>query len=71
MSKTKQDILCDVGILTDARLNNPFVHKAMDEYAAQMLSEYKEKLKDDVRFARLKIHGELPYSAVIDIIDKS
>lgn len=50
MSKTKQDILCDNGLI-DTRLNNPRVHKAMDEYADQVLSEYKEKL-----IARIRTH---------------
>lgn len=51
MSKTKEEILQHHYIHGKGLTHPEYVQKAMDEYAAQVLSEYKEKL-----IARIRTH---------------
>lgn len=68
MSKTKEEILRPLMSLPIQTVPN--VCKAMDEYASQVLSEYKEKLKGEIRYVRSKSNFELSGGVIIQIIDR-
>jgi hypothetical protein len=67
MSKTKEQILHSKTIQM-----TPFYHDikaAMDEYASQVLSEYKEKLKKNINNFSKDKHGRIFTHEVIELID--
>lgn len=49
MSKSKEEILQHHYIHGKGLTHPEYVQNAMDEYASQVLSEYKEKLKAEIR----------------------
>lgn len=68
MSKTKEFILSHNAAVPKPQLAG--VYQAMDEYAAQVLSEYKEKLKAEIRHVRSKSNFEISGGVLIQMIDR-